>query len=568
MTKVALVSHTSAFSGAERMLYNLACMLLKNDSFFPVVLLPGDKDQNSLFYQACEETGIETCWMGGNTGYKTWYINSGKSDGSNWKKATIHAIEDVEKLLLRIKVDLLLNNTLTNQVAVLAAAELGIPVVTWVHGVLDNTNLNKKVDATQRLLYDRVQLSLSEQIICCSNWVKAFYQSVCIRPIQTVHNWSPELGNNERRNEDNGDNQESRAFVCLNTFEKNKGIMTLLNAVSILKNVPSCPQFTVQLYGSGDPKYTYEIKEFIERKRISNSVVVCSRTNDIVSVYQRAFCLIQPSIIEPFGMTIIEAMSCELPTISTKSGGPSETVVDGETGYLIERNDPNALAEKMLFLLKHPDIAKEFGKKGRKRFEECFSEDVANIRMIEILKQAAKNYKGVDAYQQLVLDNAIQQLISETEDNRSSETQTKASAWTGPQINPDELCFSGIIKKPRKYAVSCYEGLLGCVGLLFADLSGNAEKGIITIRIYQKKQHIAEVTMSGKELQMNNWSYFRFTPVHIDSNKLIIEIIPKNMDGLGVFEITQRRSIVYKAFNKLGCPIKGKDVLQVALLQG
>jgi len=64
--------------------------------------------------------------------------------------------------------------------------------------------------------------------------------------------------------------------------------------------------------------------------------------------------------------------------------GVRDLVVDGETGFLVKFGDINALADKIIFLMEHPNIAKAMGKEGRKRIEENFSLDIILKEMKEL----------------------------------------------------------------------------------------------------------------------------------------------------------------------------------------
>jgi len=76
---------------------------------------------------------------------------------------------------------------------------------------------------------------------------------------------------------------------------------------------------------------------------------------------------------EPFGITPVEAMACGTPVIGSKVGGIKFTVRDGETGYLVPPNDPDAIAERIICLYKNPQNQAQFGTFGMQRAKELFT---------------------------------------------------------------------------------------------------------------------------------------------------------------------------------------------------
>lgn len=68
-----------------------------------------------------------------------------------------------------------------------------------------------------------------------------------------------------------------------------------------------------------------------------------------------------------------EAMACGLPVIITDFGVNRMWVENGTNGFIIPIKDPESLAEKIIYLLKNPEVRKEFGKKNRKIIEEKFN---------------------------------------------------------------------------------------------------------------------------------------------------------------------------------------------------
>ena len=78
---------------------------------------------------------------------------------------------------------------------------------------------------------------------------------------------------------------------------------------------------------------------------------------------------------EGFGLPAVEAMAAGLPVVTSRSGTLVETVVDGKTGILVEKNDPVKLADALLQLLKDDDLREAMGRSGRQRVMGQFTWD-------------------------------------------------------------------------------------------------------------------------------------------------------------------------------------------------
>lgn len=82
-----------------------------------------------------------------------------------------------------------------------------------------------------------------------------------------------------------------------------------------------------------------------------------------------------PSLYEPFGIAPLEAMSYELPWVVTNGWALEETVVQGQTGELVECGCVDNLVEKLLLLLRNLARLREMGAQGRKRVIEAHTWD-------------------------------------------------------------------------------------------------------------------------------------------------------------------------------------------------
>ncbi len=89
---------------------------------------------------------------------------------------------------------------------------------------------------------------------------------------------------------------------------------------------------------------------------------------------------------ECFPLVLLEAMQSGLPLISTFEGGIRDIVKDGETGFLVEKENEVALADKIEILIKNPELRKKMGEAGRKYYEANFTLEAFESRFHEILE--------------------------------------------------------------------------------------------------------------------------------------------------------------------------------------
>jgi glycosyltransferase involved in cell wall biosynthesis len=88
------------------------------------------------------------------------------------------------------------------------------------------------------------------------------------------------------------------------------------------------------------------------------------------------------------GRVLLEAMSLARPVVASRAFGIPETVLDGESGLLVERGDPQALADALIRVLKDPELACRLGNRGRELLLERFNPD-------RILQEHLAAYTGV-----------------------------------------------------------------------------------------------------------------------------------------------------------------------------
>jgi D-inositol-3-phosphate glycosyltransferase len=90
---------------------------------------------------------------------------------------------------------------------------------------------------------------------------------------------------------------------------------------------------------------------------------------------------------EPFGITPVEAMACGTPVVGSNVGGIKFTVRDGETGYLVPPNDPDAVAERITHLYRHPKLLSLFGRQGINRVNDLFTWQKVTAQIAQLYEE-------------------------------------------------------------------------------------------------------------------------------------------------------------------------------------
>lgn len=163
--------------------------------------------------------------------------------------------------------------------------------------------------------------------------------------------------------------RKTNDIVIFSRIVKMKGIQNAIKAFAIVceKN----PAARLIIYGKGD--YEAELRTLISEKNLSNNVFMMGYANDIKEVLKNKIASLSTSEYEAFGLSIAESISYGVPVISFDINyGPSDIISDGETGFLIESGNVEALANKILYALDHKKEMRKMGKRAQQALSEQF----------------------------------------------------------------------------------------------------------------------------------------------------------------------------------------------------
>jgi glycosyltransferase involved in cell wall biosynthesis len=129
----------------------------------------------------------------------------------------------------------------------------------------------------------------------------------------------------------------------------------------------------VSFWMVGDGPLYKDIISSIENKGLQGFIKVFGNKEDVYNYILRADIITLTSKWEGMPYSLIEAMAFKKPIVSTNVNGCSELIYNGKNGFLVNYNDLESWAKKVVYLLQNPDLAKKFGEEGFRLVNEKFS---------------------------------------------------------------------------------------------------------------------------------------------------------------------------------------------------
>ncbi|XP_043279865.1 alpha-1,3/1,6-mannosyltransferase ALG2 [Venturia canescens] len=199
-------------------------------------------------------------------------------------------------------------------------------------------------------------------------------------------------------------------LLSINRYERKKNLSLAIQALADLGKVLDTDVYNkVYLVMAGgydkrvdeNVEHHLELVQLVDQLDLNDKVIFLKSPSDVAKVSLLVNCtlLIYTPINEHFGIVPLEAMYCKKPVIAQNSGGPTESIVDGQTGYLVGPSSKE-IADRIAMLLNNKQLLISFGEAGYKRFCETFSFQaftkklhtaVYNLSMGTIIRQLNAN---------------------------------------------------------------------------------------------------------------------------------------------------------------------------------
>jgi len=141
-----------------------------------------------------------------------------------------------------------------------------------------------------------------------------------------------------------------------------KGMEYLIRAISYVKK--DFPDVVLRIVGKGS--HGRYLRALSNSLGFSRNVIFEDFVSkeELVKLYNQATIFCSPSLVEPFGVVMLEAMACGKPIVATKTVGATEIIRHEEEGFLVQTANPKLMANSILTLLNRPDLVKSMGAKA------------------------------------------------------------------------------------------------------------------------------------------------------------------------------------------------------------
>ncbi len=175
-----------------------------------------------------------------------------------------------------------------------------------------------------------------------------------------------------------------KVVLFVGRLYKDKGVKYLIKAFKAIRDRYSGVKLIIA--GNGPERERLELQA--AKYDLRKDVIFLGHYphHKIPELYNVCDVFVLPSLIEPFGMVLIEAMACGKPVIGSKVGGILDIIEDGKNGFLTKAGDSTQMAKQIEVLLLSEEMCRKFGRRSREIVEISFSYEM-------VAKKAAKIYK-------------------------------------------------------------------------------------------------------------------------------------------------------------------------------
>lgn len=279
-----------------------------------------------------------------------------------------HAVKQVRRILREQSIDLLIAaGALFYPLAIRAVRGTKAKCYCWEHTDPGTTHDHRGQGRCRRYAIKR-----ADKVIVLTRSAKRYYiEKLHMNPEKLVHIYNPITN----RQNDTPYNLNSKKIIAVGRLTYQKNFDRLIELAS--RFLPGT-DWSVDIYGQGEDKQM--LTQLIQEKQLENQIHLMGQVNDLYDRYPQYAFQLMTSRYEGFPMSLLEGATHRLPLVSFDiPTGPDEIIVDGENGYLIDKQDDDRMVLCVQQLMENDAL--------RKSMSDAAYHMVQQFRLDDILKQ-------------------------------------------------------------------------------------------------------------------------------------------------------------------------------------
>jgi len=204
------------------------------------------------------------------------------------------------------------------------------------------------------------------------------YSGMDLEPFERARQMSDEERKSLRQGF--GFGSQDTVVGIVSRLEPGKGFNFFSSIVE--KIVKASPEVKFLVVGDGSLRESLERE--VKAKNLENNIVFAGQREDVARVIALFDIAIFTSLLEGLPRTVVQYVLLGKPIVTFEVGGIREVIKDGEQGYIVSQNDIDGFVDRVVYLLKHPEVAEQMRQNGRNfpRFQWSINEMVSRIETI------------------------------------------------------------------------------------------------------------------------------------------------------------------------------------------
>lgn len=268
-----------------------------------------------------------------------------------------------------------------------------IPAVCTVHATEHGRNNGIRTDMQRYIACcEAMLINECHRVISCSYYMKEQINSLFLTPGDKMHvipngieveKFQGKVKPKDFRRRFAEDDEKIVFFIGRHVHEK--GIQLLIDSIPSVIEVYGKVKFII----GGVGPMTLDLKDKVQKMNLQSKVLFTGymEESDKINLYKVADAAIFPSLYEPFGIVVLEAMSAGCPVVASDVGGITEIINHKTTGLKFMSNSIGSLRENLISVLLDEELSEKFRTNAKLQVEEKYSWDKAASLTVDVYNE-------------------------------------------------------------------------------------------------------------------------------------------------------------------------------------